>query len=209
MSVARLVQAIEAEAEAEAEAIVGRAAAEAEAIVDAARRRAAEQVAAARGAAERAARAEVARRLNTLRLRNVAARAEVLAAAVDDVFRAAGEEVAAIADGGDPERWERALRRLVDEAVAVAGPQATSAVRPSDAGAVRAAVETAGARLQVVVDPVLPAGLVTRSADGRIEVDATLPVRLGRAREQLAGEVAILLGAGGRPGDAASRGALP
>jgi hypothetical protein len=46
----------------------------------------------------------------------------------------------------------------------------------------------------------MPAGLVTRSADGRIEVDATLPVRLVRAREQLAGEVAILLGAGGIPG---------
>lgn len=200
MSVQRLVQAIEAEAETEGGAILDRAEAEAVAIVEAARQRAAERVAAARAAAEQAARSEAARRVNTLRLRNVGARAEVLAESVEGVFRAAGEEAAAIADGGDPERWTRALRRLVDEAVAVAGPQAVSAVRTIDAAAVREAAAAAGARLEIVVDPALSAGLLARSTDGRVEIDATLPVRLARAREQLAGEVAVLLGAADAPG---------
>jgi vacuolar-type H+-ATPase subunit E/Vma4 len=199
MSVGRLVEVIEAEAEAEAGAILGRATAEAGAIVEAARQRAAEQVEAARAAAERAARTEASRTVNALRLQNVGARAEVLAESVEAVFRAAGEDATAIADGGDPELWARALRRLVDEAVAVAGPQAMSAVREIDADAVREAVASAGARLEVVADPALPAGLVTCSADGRIEVDATLPVRLARARDQLAGEVALLLGAADAP----------
>lgn len=199
MSVQRLVQAIEAEAEAEGGAILDRAAAEAVAIVEVARQRAAERVAAARAAAGQAARSDAARRVNALRLRKVGARAEVLAEAVEGVFRAAGEEATAIADGGDTERWARALGRLVDEAIAVAGPQATSAVRTIDAAAVRGAAAAAGARLEIVVDPALPAGLVTRSTDGRVEVDATLPVRLARAREQLAGEVAVLLGADDAP----------
>jgi len=200
MSVQGLVEAIETEAEAEATALLDRADEEARAIVEAARQRARERVAASRAAAEQAARSEAARRVNTLRLRNVGARAEVLAESVEGVFRVAGEEATAIADGGDPERWARALRRLVDEAVAVAGPQATSAVRTIDAAAVREAAAAAGARLEVVVDPALPTGLVTRSTDGRVEVDGTLPVRLACAREQLAGEVALLLGAADAPG---------
>jgi len=203
VSVEKLIETIEAEAEAEAAATIERADGEARAIVEAARRQAAERVAAARSAAERDARSEVARSLNALRLRNVGAQAEILAGWLERVFRAAGEEAAAIADGSDPERWARALGRLVDEAVALAGPRARIAVRPGDAAAIRTAVAAVGADLEVVEDPSLPAGLVARSADGRSEVDGTLQVRLARAREQLAGEVAVRLGADaawGRPG---------
>ncbi len=194
MSVATLVAAIQAEAEAEARAIVDRAAGEAAAIVEAARLRSLERAAAARVAADQAARSEAARRINVLRLRDLGARAAVLADAMEAVFGAARGEVAAIADGGDPQRWARGLGRLVGEASALAGPGATAAVRDGDAAAVREAAAALGARMEVVVDPSQPAGLVARSVDGLVEVDATLPVRLARAREQLAGEVAARLG---------------
>ncbi len=194
MSVATLVEAIQAEAEAEARAIVDRAAGEAAAIVEAARLRSLERAATARVAADQAARSEAARRVNVLRLGDLGARAGLLADAMEAVFGAAGGEVAAIADGGDPQRWARGLGRLVAEASALAGPGATAAVRDGDAPAVREAAAALGARMEVVVDPTQPAGLVARSVDGLVEVDATLPVRLARAREQLAGEVAARLG---------------
>ncbi len=199
MSVQGLVEAIETEAEAEATALLDRADEEARVIVDAVRQRARERVAASRAAAERAARSEAAGRVNAVRLRFVGARADTLADWLEQVFTPADEEVAAIADRGDPERWARALRRLVDEAALLAGPRARSAVRADDAAAVREAVAASGVELEVVVEPGLPPGLLTRSADGRVEVDATLPTRRARAREELAGQVARLLGADDMP----------
>lgn len=204
MSVQKLVETIQAEAEAEAGAIVDRAAGEAGAIVEAARQRAAERVAAARAAAEQGARSEAARRINAIRLRDLGSRAGILAGWMELVFGAAGDEAAAVADGGDPERWARALRGFVGEAAALAGPGATIVARAADVAAVREAAGAAGVHLEVEADPALPAGLVTRSADGRVEVDATLRVRLARAREALAGEVAALLGVDEAP-EVASR----
>jgi len=195
MSVEGLVEVIEAEAEAEAEELLLRASEDGRALVEAARRRALERIATARAAAERAAGAEAASSVSALRLQVVGARTATLSDWLEQVFSGAGEEATAIADGGDPERWARALRRFVDEAVELAGPGARGAVRGSDVAAVRAIADAAGADIDVVVDPSLPAGLLTRSGDGRVEVDATLPIRRARAREQLAGHVALLLGA--------------
>jgi vacuolar-type H+-ATPase subunit E/Vma4 len=199
VSVEGLVEAIVADAEAEASAMLERAGQEAREIVEAARRHALERVVTARTAAAQAAQAEAAATLNALRLRVVGTHAATLSDWLERVFAAAVNEATAIGDGGDPGRWERALRRLVDEAAALAGPRARCAVRPVDAAAVRAVVDAAGVPLEVAVEPGLPPGLLARSADGRVEVDATLPVRASRAREQLAGHVALLLGADDLP----------
>jgi vacuolar-type H+-ATPase subunit E/Vma4 len=200
MSVEALVAAIDAEAQAEAAALLERAQVEATALVDAARRRAEARVAEARAAAERAARAEAARRLTAIRLRDVGAQAAALAGRLDRVFEEAARDLAAIADGGDTPRWEAALLRLAAEAAELTGPGATIVARPADASLLTAAPAVRGTRARVAVDPDLPPGIVARSDDGRVEVDATLPARLARARERLAGVVAARLGAEEPPG---------
>jgi vacuolar-type H+-ATPase subunit E/Vma4 len=108
------------------------------------------------------------------------------------VFDAAAAELGEIADGGDPERWSAALGRLAREALDLTGPGATVRVRFRDAALISTVVEAAGGRLEPAEDA--PDGVTAVSADGRIEVDATIPVRLERARSRLAEVVAGSIG---------------
>jgi vacuolar-type H+-ATPase subunit E/Vma4 len=145
--------------------------------------------------AEPAIRAETARRTNVARLRLQERRAEMALTRMTGVHAAASARLGAIAGGAEPERWARSLHGLLEEALALVGPEATVRVRDCDAGIIAACVQAAGGRLERLADDA-PAGVVARSPDGRIEVDATINVRLDRAHVRLSEWLAGQLGPG-------------
>jgi len=196
MGIETIVRVIEAEAAEEAARIVGAARERADAIVAEARANAEARVRQACARAEPGYRAEAIRLVNAARLRLLEARAEEAAALVEAVFRTAAGQLEAIAgDPGGP-RWQRALGGLVEEAVAFTGPGAVVQVRAVDAGTVAGLVERLGCRLESPPSSLAP-GVLACSADGRLEIDATLPTRLARARVALAEPVARRLGVAG------------
>ena len=165
-------------AEEQARQLVAQAEAEVQAQVDAAIER---QGAHIRGTAQR--------RVNAVRLGILEQRARDDAARLVGVFEAAETQVMAIAAGSDPDRWQAALTTLCTEALAAVGEGALVRVRARDAEAVSSVADAAGASVEPLADDA-DSGLVVGSADGRIEVDARLSVRLARARSLLAEAVA-------------------
>lgn len=200
MSVEAMVRLIAEEAEVEAAAIVAAAQDDAARIVAAARKAADARVAAARALSVPGVRGEGTRLVNAARLRLLERRAERAAERSAAVFEAASERLTRIADGAEPERWQQALGRLAGEALELAGSGAEIQLRANDRGAVAEAVAAVAARV-IPLGADAPAGLVVRSTDGRIEVDATLEARLGRARLRLAERVAERLGPEAAGGD--------
>lgn len=191
MGVETMIEAIEAEAAAEAERLLADADSRASAILAAARSALEARVATACERVEPGLRAEAARTVNSARLRLLERRTELAAARTGATFDAAGARLAELAAGGDPARWLAALRALLSETLPLVGAGATIACRAADA-AVLAGFSVGG--FTVAVDDGLPPGLLARSADGTVEVDATVPVRLDQARIHLAESVAALLG---------------
>jgi V/A-type H+-transporting ATPase subunit E len=185
MGIDTILESIERDAAEEAEARLASAGEEAARIRADAEASAERRVAAAVAAAEPHLRAEAARVVNAARLALLRRRAELAADRSEVAWREASTRLEAIAAEGG-RRWRRALEHLTLEALELAGPGATIRVRPVDRAFVadvarkrRAGVETA--------DPDAPPGPVVRSADGRLEIDATLPARLERARRSFSG----------------------
>lgn len=196
MSVEAIVRVVEAESVAEAERILATARTRAADLVAAAE---AEATARVREACDRAApgyRAEGMRRLNAVRVRRLERRASRSAELVDAAARQAGDRLAAIAADPGDHRWQAALARLVEETAGLVGPGGTLRVRAVDVSIARVSAEPLGCRVEPFENAGAdgPPGVIGRSADGRIEVDATLPVRLARARIDLAGRIASLVG---------------
>jgi vacuolar-type H+-ATPase subunit E/Vma4 len=204
MSVEEIVRVVESDAQAEAEAIVAAARDSAATVVAAAEAAAEARVREACERAEPGHRAEAMRLVNTARLRLLEQRAARSAALVDAVSEAAATCLATIAAEPDGARWAGALARLMEETAGLVGPGGILAVRPVDADAARPTAARLGCCLEVMASAADPgqdalgkafaAGVLGRSADGRVEVDATLPARLQRARVRLAEPVARLLG---------------
>lgn len=193
MSSAEIVLEVERETAAEVERILAAADRRAAEIEEAARDAVRARVAQAVERSEPAVRADAGRRANEARLRLNERRVDLALARTAAVFDAAATELGEIADGGDRERWSAALGRLAREALELTGPGATVRVRLRDAAAISTVVEAAGGRLEPAAEDV-PIGVIAVSADGRIEVDATIPVRLERARSRLAEVVAGSIG---------------
>ncbi len=194
MSVETIVRVIETEAAEEAGRIVVAARERARALIDEAEAAAEARVRQACERAEPGYRAEAMRLVNAARLRLLESRAEETAGLVEAVFRAAEERLNAIASDPAAERWRRALEHLTEEAVELAGPGAVLRVRPVDVTTARPIVERLGCRLENTPESALAPGVLARSVDGRLEVDATLLARLARARVVLAEPVARRLG---------------
>ena len=194
---------------------------------DASKRIAAAEAAAARAVADAVARAAPGarsagqRRVNSVLRRLVEKRAELAARQVDAVFAEATAWVNAIAEGADADRggpdpagaqsadparagpdvagadrWRAALQRMARGAIAACGEESILTVRSRDAGRLSEGGMFDNGRILAVLDA--PPGVVARSPDGRVEVDATLPVRLARARARLADDVARRVGVPGR-----------
>ena len=195
MSGADIVREIERETSAEVEQILAAADQRAAEVIETARSAVRARVEAASARAEPAIRAEAGRRVNGARLRLSERRVEVTLARTAAVQAAAADRLQAIAAGAEAERWAASLDRLTSEALELAGPGATVRIRRRDAGSIAGMVDALGGRLEMVDDA--PAGVVGISADGRIEVDATIPPRLERARIRLAEIVAGHLGLDG------------
>lgn len=202
MSVEAIVRAVEASAAAEADAIVSAARAAADVLVSGAQAAADERVRVACERADPGFRAEAMRRVNTARLRLLEGKAARSAERVDAAADAARVRLAAIAaDPADP-RWTRALGRLLEETAGLVGTGGTLAVRSVDVDVARPTAARLGCDLEAMADTATAAaggpapGVIGRSRDGRIEVDATLPVRLEHARIRFAQPVARLLGVG-------------
>lgn len=205
MSVAEIVRVVEASAEAEADGIVASARSEAAARVGLAE---AAAVARVRGACERAEpgyRAEAMRLVNTARLRLLERRAVRSAALVEMAAEAAAARLVLIATERGGVRWTRALTQLLEETAGMVGSGGVLAVRPIDFDTARSTAAGLSCRLEPMGCVSVPSasdptwgvpvpGVVGRSADGRVEIDATLPARLDRARIHLAEPVARLLG---------------
>jgi vacuolar-type H+-ATPase subunit E/Vma4 len=196
MSVEAIVLVIEAESAEEAGRILADARERAESLVRDAQAAADARV---RTACERVApghRAEATRMVNSARFRLLERRAEHWAAVVAAVFGEAEARVDAIAGDPSGKRWQRALERLIGEAVGLVGPEAVIRVRAADAPVAGPIAQHLGARLGADGGRAMPPGVLAMSVDGLVDVDATLPSRLGRARTRLAESVARLLGAG-------------
>lgn len=134
-------------------------------------------------------RAASQRRVNAVRLRILEQRARDDAARLMDVFDAAEQQVTAIANGADPPRWSAGLARLCADGLRSVGEGAAVQVRERDVRAISRLAEAEHAEVVALPDDAEP-GLIVASHDGRIVVDARLPVRLERARSLLAEAVA-------------------
>lgn len=207
MSVAEIARVVEASAEAEADAIVAAARSEALARVESAEAAAVARVGEACERAEPGYRAEAMRLVNAARLRLLERRAVRSAALVEAVAEAAAERLEAIASDTGGVRWVRALTRLVEETAGMVGSGGVLEVRSVDLDTVRSTAADLSCRLEPMGCASVPGasasdvprggpvpGVVGRSADGRVEIDATLPARLDRARIHLGEPVARLLG---------------
>jgi V/A-type H+-transporting ATPase subunit E len=208
MSRDAILQAIAEEAEREVEAVLADARQRAAALVADATRAAHDRVMTAIAGAEPEIRAEAAREVNAARVELLHRRAQVSAERLDAVFSAAERRLSALAEGASP-RWHRAVGRLAVEAAAATGPLPGLMVRAQDAASVRAALHAAGVDARVRGSRDAAAGVIARSADGRVEVDATLRTRLARARPLLAERLVAILqqdapAAAGRAVDAAT-----
>lgn len=189
-----ILRSIEEEATLEVERTIEAARKQAAGLVKAADEAAGARARAARAAAEPALRAEAVRIVNAARLRLLHRHAELAAAASEAAWLEARRRLDGITSE-DGERWAAALDRLTAEALAIAGSDATVQVRAPDAPAVATRVAAGHGDLVALGDDDPPGPLV-RSRDGRVEIDATLPSRLDRARGALAEEIAALLGIG-------------
>jgi V/A-type H+-transporting ATPase subunit E len=196
MSVEAIVRVIEAESAEEADRILADARERAAALVRDAEDAADARVRIARERAEPGHRAEAMRMVNAARLRLLERRTEHSAAVVAAVFAEAGARLDAIAADPSDGRWRHASECLIGEVVALAGPGAVIRVRPADAPTARPIADRLGARLDEAVDPAMPPGVLATSRDGLVDVDATLPSRIERARTRFAESVARLLGVG-------------
>lgn len=202
MSVEAIVRAVETAAAAEAEGIVAGARADAATVVSAAQAAADAAVREACDRAEPRFRAEAMRRVNAARLRLLERRAVRSAELVDAAAEAARARLALLAADPTGPRWIGALERLLEETAALVGTGGTLRVRRADIAAARWTAARLGCRLEPFdaarggAGSAAAPGVIGRSADGRIEVDATVPVRLERARIRYAESVARLLGVG-------------
>jgi vacuolar-type H+-ATPase subunit E/Vma4 len=196
MSVEAIVRAVEVTAAAEGDAIVAAARADAARMVAAAEAAADARVREACERADPGFRAEAMRQVNTARLRLLERRAARSAELVNAATDAARVRLDAIAGNPVDPRWTVALERLLEETAALIGPEGTMRVRPSDLMAARPVAARLGCRVETLDEGTADdaAGVIGRSADGRVEVDATLPVRLAHARIRFAESVARLLG---------------
>lgn len=195
MSVIEIVRRIDAETTAEIDRRLADADERAVETLDRARALVAARVETAVARAEPAVRSESARRANAARQRLRDRRAELALGTTTAVYASARARLDAIAGGAEPERWANALLALLDEALVAVGPEPLVRVRDCDAATVADRVRAAGGRIERLPDD-SPAGIVARSADGRIELDATIRVRLDRARGRLAEWLAGQLGLG-------------
>jgi vacuolar-type H+-ATPase subunit E/Vma4 len=194
MSVETMIQGITAEASREADRLLIEADQRAAAIIGMARAAVDARVQAACDRLGPGFRAEAARTVNAARLRLLERRAELAAERIDAVFRVADEQLERIADGEDGERWERSLSGLLEEALAEVGAGATIVCRDVDAALLARMGAARRAGLAIVRAPDAAPGLIARSADGSLEIEATIPARLGRARVLLVERVARMVG---------------
>ncbi len=215
MGVETMIAAIEAEADAETDRLLAEADHRARAITDAAKAAVQARVTAACEHLEPGLRAEAARAVNAARLKLLERRAELAAERMAAIFEVAGERLDRIANAAgsasaagpasgsgpasasepsDAARWRRSLARLLAESLAMVGAGATITCRPADADVLRQTETTRDGRLTIEADDAVAPGLIACSANGRIEVEATISVRLARARQRLAEPVARAAG---------------
>ena len=189
-----IVRAICDETAQEVDSVLSDARREARRILADARRSARQRIATALAQVDPELAAESARKVNAVRLELLHSRAQLSAERLDAVFAEAERRLCTIAAAGGP-RWHRALTRLAGEGIEACGAGSTAWVRPADLTLPGCQQSTMNALGNVCADEDQLPGVVTRSADGRVEVDATLPVRLARSRVILAERLASVLGA--------------
>jgi vacuolar-type H+-ATPase subunit E/Vma4 len=191
MGSSEIIREVDRQTALELEDLLGSADRQAAALVESATAALRARVEAAVGGAEPAVRAQAGRRVNAARSRLGQRRVEHALARTTAVHEAAAARLETITKG-EGARWPAALVRLTTEALDLAGQGATVRIRARDGQIIGRLVEQRDAVLELVDDA--PAGVVALSADGRLEVDATVPVRLDRARVRLAETVAASLG---------------
>ena len=193
MGAEAILAAISDETARQVEAVLSDGRHEARRILVAARRDARERIAEAVAEVEPELAADAARRVNAVRLELLHRRAELSAERLVTVFEAAEARLGTVANRGGS-RWRLALERLSEDAVEASGAGSTGWARPKDLALLRGDPARPAELAALRPDAALAPGLVVRSADGRVEFDATLPVRLARSRAILAERLAAVLG---------------
>jgi vacuolar-type H+-ATPase subunit E/Vma4 len=204
MGSAEILRAIADDTDREVARLLDDATARATEIVATARRAAQARVDEAVTAADPELRAEASRTINAARVEMLHARAAASAARLAAAFELAERRLPGTWKSGDS-RWRAALLGLAGDALSATGAGSTLTARPIDCDRLRPLLSRGVA--EIISDSGLPAGVIARSADGRVEVDATVTSRLAGARRLLAEEVVALLEVAGEQEIARNTGA--
>lgn len=191
MGIETLIGSLVADGTAEANRIRGAALEEADAIVAEARARAEADVAAACASAEAGLRAKVAEALFLARREG---RRQVLDARERTLERAKSAALATLRASHDDARLHRAIPALVRNAADyMPEGAATARVHPAVLADVTAALGDRD-EISCVADASVAPGVVLEDANGRVQVEETLPVRLERLWPVLRMRVAQAIG---------------
>ncbi len=178
----KLLESLEAEAEAEREQIVAEAKAKSGKIVDEARREADRLIEEARRSGEKRGTIEVDRRVGL-------ARQEVGLAVLEEKHRlleeARGDLAKRIGELRKHADYPVALKRWTAEVIDGMGDNIDLLVHPDDVAAVESVVSDAGLQGSVKGDSTILGGVKVVTADGKVSADNTFQSRFARAQEQL------------------------
>lgn len=198
---ANLTALLDQEASAEIEAILSEAKQRASEIVAEAQEKADAHLAQSARAAQVQHEAALVRARSAAQLEVSSMRLRTQFDAVEQVFAEAEGQVSALVK--DPTRYPSILLKLLSEAVEALGGAkvATIVVNPEDRQLVEAFLSKNKLDAEIVSDPAVVGGVRVKAATANVSVENSLPDRLQRARQSVAGEVAQLLlsGAGDKP----------
>lgn len=201
---ANLTALLDQEASAEIDAILSEAKQRASEIVAEAREKADAHLAQRARAAQLQHEASLVRARSAAQLEASSMKLRTQYEAVERVFAEAERRVSALT--GDAKRYPEVFNRLLAEAIEAlgSGQVALVVVNPDDRRLVDAFVKEHGLDLEVRPDPSISGGVRVKARGANVSVENSLPDRLARARQSVAGEVAQLL-SGPNTGVAAGR----
>lgn len=178
----KLLESLEAEAEAEREQILAEAKAQAEKIVAEARREADRMIDEARRTGEKRGAIEVDRRVGLARQELGLAVLNEKHRLLDEVRDEMAGRIGELRQHAD---YNKALKRWTVEVVDGMGEDISLQTHPDDVSTVQSILSDLGLQGIVSGDPSILGGVRVVSADGKVNADNTLKSRFERAREQL------------------------
>ncbi|MDQ3458583.1 MAG: V-type ATP synthase subunit E [Deinococcota bacterium] len=205
---ANLAALLDQEASAEIEAILSEAKHRASEIVAEAREKADAHLAQKARAAQVQYEASLVRAKSAAQLEASSLKLRSQYEAVERVFAETERRVSALIK--DSKRYPPVFDKVLAEAIEALGNAqvAQIVVNPADRRLAEAFIKEKGLDLEIKTDPAIAGGVRVKAGGANVSVENSLPNRLARARQSVAGEVVqLLLGAGSSPAADTSAGA--